>query len=92
MAGGKLLMAMRPNVRDELLRRSGWTWYLWAVALVLGTCALAYMTFRRGLTAVLDDPTNFLLLAICVMAGMAGLRTRPRRPKPPPDSRPLHLE
>jgi hypothetical protein len=74
---------MRPETVDELLRRSGfggWTWYLWAVTFVLGTCVLAYVTFRRGLVAVLTDPSDFFLLAISVIALIVFLRARPRRP------------
>ena len=71
---------MRPETVDELLRRSrfgGWTWYLWAVTFVLGTCVLAFVTFRRGLVAVLTDPSDFFLLAISVIAVIVFLRAPP---------------
>ena len=61
---------MNQRVIDEWRRRSlcnGWTFYLWAVSLTLATVAVAYLTLRRGLAAMLDEPSTFYLLGFCAI-------------------------
>ena len=75
-------MHPNPRAKDELIRRScfgGWTWYLWTVAFTLAVATQAYLTLRRGILPILEDPVPFLLLVLSLIVLVVHLHSRPRR-------------
>ena len=63
-------MAMKPDVREELLRRAAWTWYLWAVVGGGAVALSAYLAFRQGIIGILSDPFYFFMLFISLILSL----------------------
>lgn len=85
---------MTQRTIDEFRRRSGmdgWTYYLWTITLIVATALMAWFTFRRGIAPILDEPQNFLVLAIFLAGLVTFWRGRPRTKKEQPPTRPLGL-